>query len=96
MKAYGGYIASATDDSILTDASWKCTTVYSANWYTPNFDDSQWPAAVVAAANGADVHGLRPGISRNASWIWTVTNGYRNQSVYDPIVYCRSRNYRRK
>lgn len=53
------------------------------NWMSADFDDTQWPAAVVAGSRT-----LPQGISTNASWIWTVNYGNNNTSA-DSTLYCR-------
>ncbi len=37
---------------LVTDASWKSSNVTATGWQQPDFDDSAWPAALVAAAYG--------------------------------------------
>ena len=83
----GGVLAgilAETSTGVVTDASWKCSMVYSWNWYYPWFDDSDWDNARVIGRNG---DGTWPstvsGISTQAEWIWA--------DVISTIgtVYCR-------
>ena len=41
--------SSSTD--YVSDATWKCSNVYEVDWTNPNFDDSNWPEAVVIGNN---------------------------------------------
>jgi len=36
----------------VTDAGWKCTQYFHADWMLPEFDDSAWPAALTKTQNG--------------------------------------------
>ena len=80
-----GLLASVTGDILLTDGSWKCTKTLYPNWMSTNYSASAWPGAYVIGLNGLSPWDVRPGISANASWIYT-TN-YLNNA--DTPVYCR-------
>ncbi|MEA5365386.1 family 78 glycoside hydrolase catalytic domain [Amycolatopsis sp., V23-08] len=45
--------SSGTPVDIVTDAAWKASDTDTAGWQQPDFDDSAWPAALVAAAYGS-------------------------------------------
>lgn len=89
VQVVAGLLASTSDGRLLTNSLWKCTTQPTAtNWMSPTYNDSMWPAAVVAAPHSSsDIHRVIAGISTNASWIWTVNNGYGRG--IDTSVYCR-------
>lgn len=82
-----GILASGT--FYKTDASWKCTNVYSDGWAAASFDDSAWPAATEIDVNGASPWGPIAGISNDAKWIWTAKFTYGPDS--DRTVYCRKK-----
>src|SRR6218665_4193658 len=42
-----GILASVTGDYVVTDASWKCHTDNSLQWYTLGFNDMNWTNAYV-------------------------------------------------
>jgi len=82
-----GIIAS-TATGIVTDGSWKCSSVKEDNWMMPDFDDSKWKSA--DTSRGTNVApkqynwGLRTNIDKNAHWIWAT--GYPTTTKE---VYCR-------
>jgi len=89
-----GILASVTGDRLLSNASWKCvnpgnnmfTNTPVREWFSPNYDDTMWPAASVILPNpNPRYHGLIAAISRNAKWIWTAAG------IGDSRVYCRGR-----
>lgn len=63
-------------NGLVTNESWKCSGNWSNGWNSRDYDDAHWPHAV-AVGN----HGIIPGISKAAKWIWT-------NSRYSK-VYCR-------
>jgi len=76
-------ILGSLSNGMVTNASWKCDTTEYPGWKLPDFDDSNWSAAVEVAEHGDDPWGDIPGIASTARWIWTAG---------DPdIVYCRLR-----
>merc|ERR1719283_57177 len=68
-----GIIAS-TSTGIVTDGSWKCSSVKEDNWMMSDFDDSAWNNADISrgtnVAPKARPWGVRPNIANNAYWIW--------------------------
>ena len=42
-----GFKAVASDGSIVSDSSWKCTSVLTSGWQEIDFDDSMWPKPVM-------------------------------------------------
>lgn len=58
----------------VTDASWKCSSESYPGWNCPDFDDSNWPAAVEIAKNGDKPWGNITGIAPTAKWIWAARN----------------------
>ncbi len=73
----GGSIGDPLD--LVTDASWKAANAAATGWQQPDFDDSAWPAALVAAQYGGgpwDSAVVIPTTTTNslslngASWIW--------------------------
>merc|ERR1712180_278767 len=82
-----GIIASTTT-GIVTDGSWKCSSVKEDNWMMPDFDDSDWKSA--DTSRGTNVApkqygwGLRGNIDNNAHWIWAT--GYPTKTT---VAYCR-------
>src|SRR6218665_1263233 len=90
-----GILASVTDDYLVTDSKWKCTTITTPQWYSLGFDDTDWVEAYVIGPNGnvswpepCKVLKEIPAISQNAYWIWTST--ILNAPYYDPVIYCRA------
>ena len=74
-------ILGSFSNGMITNASWKCDSVKYPGWNSPDFDDSNWPAAVERANQGDKPLGEIPGIAWTAKWIWTAG---------DPDnVYCR-------
>jgi len=76
-------ILGSLSTGMVTNASWKCDTAKYPGWKLPDFDDSNWPAAVEVAEHGVGPWGKRSGIASTAKWIWTAGN--------PDIVYCRLR-----
>lgn len=74
-------ILGSLSNGMVTNASWKCNNDLYSGWKSPDFNDSNWPAAVEIAK-----HGDRPwrnitGIALTAKWIWTAGE--------PDNVYCR-------
>ena len=90
-----GILASVTGDYLVTDASWKCHTDSSPQWYTLGFNDLNWMNAYVIGPNNnvtwppeCSILNEVSSISQNASWIWTPS--IVNTPYYDDIIYCRA------
>lgn len=83
-KAWGfkhGILGSFSN-GLVTNESWKCTKDLYPGWNTPEFDDGNWPAAVVLGKHGVTPWGNIAGISTSAKWIWTAGPGF-------DTIYCR-------
>ena len=83
----GGTILASFDNGLVTDGSWKCTTILQPGWYYKNFDDSQWQSAISHGVNRDNPMpwGKKDGFSDEAHFIWT--DNYNS----DHVVYCRKR-----
>ena len=79
-NGYDYGILGSLSNGMITNASWKCKDHEYPRWNFPDFDDSNWPAAVVVAKHGDSPWGNRPRIASNAKWIWTA--GENDQKVY--------------
>ena len=76
-------ILGSFSNGLVTNESWKCSNIWSPGLNSPDFDDSQWSAAVVVAEHGASPWGDIKGIDLAAKWIWTsLSQGY-------DTAYCR-------
>ncbi|KAJ7321400.1 hypothetical protein OS493_034973, partial [Desmophyllum pertusum] len=64
-------ILGSFSNGLVTNESWKCNDTLYPGWSSPDFDDRNWPAAVVVAKHGASPWGNIAGISMTAKWIWT-------------------------
>ena len=77
-------ILGSFSNGMVTDASWKCIPrIKYPGWNSPDFDDSNWPAAVERANQGDKPFGEIPGIAWTAKWIWSAGQ--------PDLVYCRLR-----
>ena len=74
-------ILGSFSNGMVTNASWKCDTVKYLGWNSPDFDDSNWPAAREVAKNGDTPWKIIAGIASTAKWIWTARQ--------PDNVYCR-------
>jgi len=83
-------IVASTTTGIVTDGSWKCSSVKENNWMMSDFDDSAWNNADLSrGTNGAPkLHkgSVRPNITKNAYWIWSTS--YASPTTE---AYCRKR-----
>ena len=79
---YVGILAS-TSTGVVSDASWKCSSVHKPGWHMASFDDSAWSRADVIGQHGDAPWYIISGIDAQAKWIWVA--GVRINS----IVYCR-------
>ena len=79
----GGYlgILGSTSNGQVTNETWKCSSVLSSGWNSPNFDDQSWPLAKVIGNHGDRPWGTLNGIAVTAKWIWGDTNSN--------TAYCR-------
>ena len=75
-----GLLAS-TSTGVVTDASWKCSSVEQTGWHLDDFDDAAWSQARVISANDGWDWPLVPQINSAAQWIWSQDNSH--------IAYCR-------
>jgi len=76
-------ILASTTTGIVTDGSWKCSSVKEDNWMMPDFDDSAWNNADIS--RGANTHNYYwQNISKNALWIWST-----GTSSAPDETYCR-------
>ena len=82
-KDYGGYlgILGSTSNGQVTNETWKCSSVLSSGWNSPDFDDQSWPLAKVIANHGRSPWNTLNGIAVTAKWIWENTNSN--------TTYCR-------
>ena len=76
-----GLIAS-TDDGVVTDDTWRCTSQEEADWFSETFDDSHWPSAHMWYDNGDGYWNQISSINSDAKWIWT-----ENQNELS--IFCR-------
>ena len=74
-------ILGSTSNGQATDGTWKCISIFSSGWNSPDFDDQDWPFARVIAKHGAKPWRKIRGIAETAKWIWA------NNS--ERTVYCR-------
>ena len=73
-------ILASTSTGIVTDTSWKCTTILEDDWTSCFFDDSHWRCA--RKAEGPP--GRPSDIAKSAAWIWA-------EGSHGGTVYCRKR-----
>lgn len=87
LQVVAGILLSTDDESILSSASWKCSTQYVAGWESPAFNDASWPAASISGDHSAsNIHHVLSPISLNAKWIWT--KNFIDPAI-DATAYCR-------
>ena len=82
-KDYVGYLGllGSTSNGQVTNETWKCSSVLSSGWNSPDFDDQSWPLAKVIANHGDSPWNTLNGIEMTAKWIWENTNSN--------TTYCR-------
>ena len=81
---YGGGhlgILGSTSNGLVTNETWKCSSVLYPGWTSPAFDDQNWPLAKVIANHGDSPWNTIKGIAMTAKWIWENTNSN--------TAYCR-------
>jgi len=85
-KDTGGWegILASTTTGIVTDGSWKCSSVKEDNWMMSDFDDSAWKNADTSRGTNVAHGHPRPKIANNAYWIWAT--GYPTKTTE---AYCR-------
>ena len=74
-------ILGSFSNGLVTNESWKCSSVHSPGWNSPDFDDEHWLHGVVVGKHGVEPWGNIPGIAQTAKWIWTAGDADE--------VYCR-------
>ena len=77
---YLGILGSASNGQV-TNETWKCSSVLSSGWNSPDFDDQSWPLAKVIVNHGDSPWNTINGIAMTAKWIWGDTNS--------KTAYCR-------
>jgi len=83
----GEGVLGSTTTGIVTDGSWKCSSVKEDNWMMSDFDDSAWNNADNSrGVNKNNSYHKRdwPKIANNAYWIWAT--GYPTKTTE---AYCR-------
>jgi hypothetical protein len=75
--------AGAGSQSVLSDATWRLSTVLVTDWFSVAFDDSGW-----VAATDEGLHGITPyndvlGVS-SAHWIWAYDASGAASAKTDP------------
>ena len=74
-------ILGSMSNGLVTDESWKCSSVLYPRWNFPDFDDQGWHSANVIANHGDNPWNTINGIATAAKWIWA-----NNKS---DTAYCR-------
>ena len=76
-----GFKAALSDNSVVSDDSWKCSSTFSENWQKIDFDDRSWPAALTIGSTRPTACG---GFPSSAKYLWT------DESYTSLItIYCR-------
>ena len=75
----GGFKGALSDNSVVTDGSWKCSPTFTNGWQNIDFDDSLWPAA---SATGS--YSNCNFFTSSAKWLWT--DRYYDKAI---TIYCR-------
>ena len=75
----GGFKAAFSDNSIVTDGSWKCSSSLRSGWQNVAFDDSSWSAPLTTGTTTGCA-----GFTSSAKWLWS-GNDYNSLIT----VYCR-------
>ena len=75
----GGFKAAFSDNTVVTDGSWKCSSALKNGWQNVDFDDSLWSAPLTTGTTTGCT-----GFTSSAQWLWT-------GSDYNSIItiYCR-------
>ena len=79
MFEMAGFKAVSSDGRIVSNGSWKCTSVFSSGWLEANFNDSSWPPPAVTTNED-----ICKGFPSSALWLWT-------ERTYSSLntMYCR-------
>ena len=64
MGGLFGILGSA-NNGLITNETWKCTSVLYPGWNSPDFDDTNWPFVRVIASHIDEPWGLINGINNN-------------------------------
>ena len=75
-------ILGSFSNELVTNESWKCCSVRSPGWNSPDFDDRNWSHAVVVGEHGENRWRVISGIAQTPKWIWAA-------GKYASEVYCR-------
>lgn len=86
LGSVAGIIASSTDDSIVTDSTWKCTNVEEDGWMDIDYNDAAWPTAVPVEEKDLKMYDRDKKFGSRAKHIWTA----KKTDSYDQTVYCRA------
>ena len=78
-------ILGSTSNGEMTNETWKCSSVLSPGWNSPDFDDQDWPFARVEDHPWGTIRG----IEETAKWIWANNNDDNNNNNNEDAVYCR-------
>lgn len=81
MGGLFGILGSA-NNGLITNETWKCTSVLYPGWNSPDFDDTNWPFVRVIASHIDEPWGLINGIKNTTKWIWAADSD-------NTPVYCR-------
>ena len=76
----GGFRAAFTDNSVVSDSSWKCSVTFTSGWQNVDFDDSLWSAPITVGTTNAC-----SGFSSLVKWL-RASEGYGNSNR---TIYCR-------
>src|SRR6218665_2465120 len=66
-----GIVVSTSDGSIVTDITWKCTSVVEIGWTAIDYNDAAWPYAVPVDEADLKMYGEDKKCSSRAKYIWT-------------------------
>ena len=75
----GGLKAAFSDNSVVSDSSWRCSSTLKSGWQNIDFDDSSWSAPLTSGSTTACT-----GFTSSAQWLWS-GNDYNSITT----IYCR-------
>ncbi len=82
------FTAGASEARVVTDASWRLSSVLVAGWNTASFDASAWTPAFVEGPYGMAPWGNVFGLPSTARWLWSFdSNLPANQKVVQQTVW---------